>query len=111
MAIRVQENQGHMGRRLRTALRVRGGDVMLGFALLLLFLLTMQKIPIGKAEVYKIDPYDNGSKEKFMLNRNYEFLTLDDAMEYRELRQSGWKGDARDFYLWKYDDIMDDIVL
>lgn len=80
-------------------------------ALLLIFLLLMQKIRIGKSNVYKIDPYDNGTKEKFVLDHGYEFLSLDDCMEYRELRQTGWKGDAKDFYLWKYDDIIDDVVL
>lgn len=84
---------------------------MLAFALLLTFLLIMQKIPVGKAQVYKIDPYDNGTKEAFKLNHGYEFLSLDDCMEYRELRQSGWKGDVKDFYILKYDDIFDDIVL
>ena len=77
---------------------------MLEFALLMVFLLIMQKIPVGKAKVHKIDPYDNGTKEKFVLDHRWEFKTLDDCMEYRELRQSGWKGDAVDFYEWKYDE-------
>ena len=34
----------------------------------------------------------------------YEFDSLDDAMEYAELRRTGWKGDAKKFYEWKYDE-------
>ena len=79
---------------------------MLWYALLITFLMVLQKIPVGKAKVYKFDPYDNGTREKFVLDHRYEFLSLDDCMEYRELRQSGWKGDAEDFYRWKYDDIV-----
>ena len=31
----------------------------------------------------------------------WDFKTLDDAMEFREMRLSGWKGNAIDFYKWK----------
>ena len=86
------------------ALLVRGGDVMFELAILILFLMLMQRIPVGKAHIQKADPFDNGTKEKFSLDHNYEFLSLDDCMEYRELRQTGWKGDAKDFYRWKYDE-------
>lgn len=68
--------------------------------LLLLFLLLMQKIPIGKEYIQR-DPYDNGTKEKFVLDHRWEFKNLDDCMEFRELRQTGWKGNAEDFYRWK----------
>ena len=30
-----------------------------------------------------------------------DFDTLDDAMEYAELRQTGWRGSIGDFYRWK----------
>lgn len=30
-----------------------------------------------------------------------EFDDLDDAMEYAELRKTGWKGGVDDFYQWK----------
>lgn len=77
---------------------------MFEFGLLLVFILLMQKIIIGKAHIQKSDPYDNGTKEKFVLDRRWEFKSLDDCMEFRELRQSGWKGDAEDFYRWKEDE-------
>jgi len=31
----------------------------------------------------------------------WDFKSLDDAMEYREMRLSGWKGNAIDYYKWK----------
>ena len=30
-----------------------------------------------------------------------DFESLDDAMEYNELRKTGWQGDINDFYRWK----------
>ena len=30
-----------------------------------------------------------------------EFDNIDDAMEYGELRKTGWKGNADDFYKWR----------
>ena len=30
-----------------------------------------------------------------------EFDNLDDAMEYAELRKTGWRGGVDDFYKWK----------
>lgn len=31
----------------------------------------------------------------------WDFESLDDAMEFRELRLTGWKGNALDYYKWK----------
>ena len=45
--------------------------------------------------------YDNGSAEAYIKNNSWEFKNLDDCMEFRELRLTGWKGNAEDFYKWK----------
>lgn len=73
---------------------------MLELALLIAFLMLMMRIPVGKDYIER-DPRDNGTKEKFTLDHRWEFKSLDDCMEFRELRQTGWKGDAVDFYKWK----------
>ena len=33
--------------------------------------------------------------------RTKDFKSIDDAMEYAELRKTGWTGDVHDFYEWK----------
>ena len=35
------------------------------------------------------------------IRSNLIFKSVDDCMEYRELRATGWRGDAEDFYKWK----------
>ena len=75
---------------------------MLWGAILVIFLLITMKIPVGKAHVEVRDMYDNGTKEKYILDNGWKFASLDDCMEYRELRKTGWKGDIVDFYEWKY---------
>lgn len=75
---------------------------MLWGALLAVFLVITMKIPVGKAHIQISDARDNGTKEKYMLDNGWKFDSLDDCMEYRELRQSGWEGDINDFYAWKY---------
>lgn len=82
---------------------------MLEGILLLIFLMLMMKIPVGKAKVVKQDLRDNGTKEKYMLDNGWKFVTLEDCMEYRELRSTGWEGDVQDFYEWKYDYILDEL--
>ena len=75
---------------------------MLEFMILMAVLFILSKIPVGEAtpnEVY--NPYDNGTADIYIKNNSWEFKSLDDAMEFRELRQTGWRGNAADFYRWK----------
>lgn len=76
---------------------------MLLFMGIVIILSILSKIPVGEPyiEVADFDPYDNGTKEKFVLDHAWEFKSLDDCMEFRELRQTGWKGNAIDFYKWR----------
>ena len=63
----------------------------------------LSRIPVGEpyVEFSDFDPYNNGTKEKFVLDHAWEFESVEDCMEFRELRQTGWKGNALDFYRWK----------
>lgn len=74
---------------------------MLEFGLLFLFVYIMSNIQIGKAKIQKTESADDEVKKKFIENKSWEFKNLDDCMEFRELRQTGWKGNAEDFYRWK----------
>ena len=75
---------------------------MLEFVILILVLSLLSQIPVGKPETPpENNPYDNGTADAYILNNNWEFKSLDDCMEFRELRQSGWRGNAADFYRWK----------
>ena len=77
---------------------------MLEFVILILVLSLLAKIPVGepvKPEKPECDPYNNGTKEAHTLNNAWEFKSLDDCFEFRELRRSGWRGNAEDFYKWK----------
>ena len=69
----------------------------------------LSRIPVGEPYIeFKdidasklYDPHDNGTREKFILDNAWEFDSIDDCMEFRELRQTGWRGDINDFYKWK----------
>lgn len=77
---------------------------MLEFVLLMVVLSILMRIPVGepvKPEKPECDPYNNGTKEAHTLNNAWEFKSLDDCFEFRELRRSGWRGNAEDFYKWK----------
>lgn len=76
---------------------------MLLFMGIVIVLSILSKIPVGEPyiELNDFDPYDNGIKEKYILDNAWEFKSVDDCMEFRELRQTGWKGNALDFYRWK----------
>ena len=79
---------------------------MLEFILLMIILDVLSKIVVGEKECYieetpKRNKYDNGTAEAYINNNLWEFKNLDDCMEYRELRLTGWKGNAQDFYKWK----------
>ena len=77
---------------------------MLEFILLMVVLDILMKVSVGKAECVeepKRNSYDNGTAEAYIKNNSWEFKSLDDCMEFRELRLTGWKGNAEDFYKWK----------
>ena len=79
----------------------RGKD-MLEFMILMTILYILSKIPVGKPEPNEeYNPYKNGSADIYIKNNSWEFDSLDDAMEFRELRATGWRGNAGDFYRWK----------
>ena len=64
---------------------------MLEFGLLIIAWLILMRIPAGRPEPPKYD-YDDGT---------WKFKSLDDALEFRELRASGWRGDMEAFYKLK----------
>lgn len=78
---------------------------MLEFMILMVILFTLSKIPVGKAEPKEeYNPYKNNSAEAYIKNHEWEFESVDDCFEFRELRQTGWRGNAEDFYKWRDED-------
>ena len=77
---------------------------MLEFIILMVVLDLLVKWTMGKPQEEPKAAPCKGDKTKAWVCGNtaeYDFKTLDDAMEYREMRLSGWKGNAIDFYKWK----------
>lgn len=75
---------------------------MLEFLILIVMLHILSKIPVGTAQPSEeYNPYRNGTAESYIKHNSWEFESLDDAMEFRELRATGWRGNAEDFYRWK----------
>ena len=76
---------------------------MIAFIAIVIILSILSKVAVGEPyiEVYEFNPYDNGVPDKAVLDHAWEFKSLDDCMEFRELRLTGWKGNAEDFYRWK----------
>ena len=76
---------------------------MIAFIAIVIILSILSKVTVGESyiEVYEFNPYDNGVPDKAVLDHAWEFKSLDDCMEFRELRLTGWKGNAEDFYRWK----------
>ena len=73
---------------------------MLEFIILMVVLDILLKIKFGN--VVTEEPPKPKPKAYVCGNTaEWDFKTLDDAMEFRELRKSGWKGNAIDFYKWK----------
>ena len=64
---------------------------MLIAMLVIVLLIWAQNTVIGYKTVYE---YETEPKIR-------DFASLDDAMEYAELRRTGWSGDIDDFYKWK----------
>ena len=72
---------------------------MLEFIILMVVLDLLIKWQVG--EKVQEEPQKPQRKPKAYVCGNtaeWEFESLDDAMEFRELRLSGWKGNAIDFY-------------
>lgn len=75
---------------------------MLEFMILMAILMILSKIPVGEAtpdEEY--NPYDNGTADVYIKHDSWKFKSVEDCMEFRELRATGWRGNADDFYRWK----------
>ena len=71
---------------------------MLQFIIICIILDILMKIRLEPGA----EPVPEKPKAYVMNNTaEYEFKSLDDAMEYREMRLSGWKGNAVDFYKLK----------
>ena len=73
---------------------------MLEFIILMIVIDLLCKIKFGRKveEKAELNPYDNGTPDVAMLKSAWEFDNIDDAMDFRELRRSGWRGNAQDFY-------------
>lgn len=79
-------------------------NLMLEFMVLMLVLSLLAKIPVGEAPEPvkpKHNDYENGTADAYVMKNAWEFKSLDDAMEFRELRKGGWRGNAQDYYRWK----------
>ena len=75
---------------------------MLEFIIVMVILDILMKIKVGQeAEAAEPAPAKPGKAYVMGNQAEWEFKSLDDAMEYREMRASGWKGNAKDYYEWK----------
>lgn len=77
---------------------------MLEFVILMIVLDILLKIEVGEKPTEEPQKSVERKPPRAYVNGNsaaYDFKTLDDAMEYREMRLSGWKGNAIDFYKYK----------
>ena len=57
--------------------------------LVMLLIIWAERTVIGVKTVYTNEPEER------------EFDNLDDAMEYADLRKTGWRGSIDDYYKWK----------
>ncbi len=71
---------------------------MIAFIVLVFLLSLADKIVIGERVVMAPAPKESKAPE---FNCTWKFNNIDDCMEYRELRATGWKGTAEDYYRWK----------
>lgn len=78
---------------------------MLEFIILMVVIHLLMKWKVGTKELitYKLNEPEEKPGKAYVLGNSaeWEFKSLDDAMEFREMRLSGWKGNAIDFYKWK----------
>lgn len=78
---------------------------MLEFIILMVIIDLLMKIRIGgKPQEPEYNPHDNGTADAYIKHNSWEFESVDDAMEFRELRKGGWRGNADDYYKWKSED-------
>lgn len=73
---------------------------MLEFIIVMVILDILMKIKVGQ-EAEAAEPAKPGKAYVMGNQAEWEFKSLDDAMEYREMKVSGWKGNAKDYYEWK----------
>lgn len=75
---------------------------MLEFLIIIAIIQILSKITVGERVIDEpappFNPYDNGKPEQEAMSKAWEFDNIDDVMEFRELRRSGWRGNAEDFY-------------
>ena len=70
---------------------------MFEFVILMVILSILDKIVVG----HYTEPEPQHTER---VDRRWDFKTVEDCMEYRELRATGWRGDALDFYKWRDED-------
>lgn len=70
---------------------------MLEFVILMIIIDILCKIKFSDPTADAVEDADNQERA----SEGYNFKSLDDCMEYRELRATGWRGNADDFYKWK----------
>lgn len=75
---------------------------MLEFIILMVILDLLMKWQVGTDECIE-EPQEKQIPKAYVCGNRaeWDFDSLDDAMEFRELRLSGWKGNAIDFYRYK----------
>ena len=74
---------------------------MLQFILLMVVLDFLLTLKVGKVEPAPPPPKEKPKAYVCGNTAEWDFKTLDDAMEFREMRKSGWEGNAIDYYKWK----------
>lgn len=78
---------------------------MLEFIILMVIIDILMKIKVGgKPQEPEYNPHDNGAADIYIKHNSWEFESVEDAMEFRELRKGGWRGNADDYYKWKNED-------
>ena len=70
------------------------------FLIVLALICLLSKIKVGERiiEDEPFNPYDNGVAESYIYHNSWEFESVDDCFDFRDLRKSGWRGNAKDFY-------------
>ena len=64
---------------------------MLEFIILMTILTILSKSPAGvPIRDEEFNPYDNNSADAYIKNNSWEFETIEDALEFRDLRQTGF---------------------
>lgn len=78
---------------------------MLEFLIIIAIIQILSKITVGERVIDEpappFNPHDNGKPEQEAMSKAWDFDNIDDVMDFRELRRSGWRGNAEDFYRLK----------